>query len=442
MISDSIESNSPAEAAQSHKAVGSPTDGGDENRVAQFSSTRNQSVQFCAPLELEDYGLQAMPQTSPPKWHLAHTTWFLETFVLQPFEKSFKPFNAQFEQMFNSYYNGIGEQFPRSQRGLLSRPCLSEVLDYRRQIDARIIALMNDSAHPDHQEILARVQLGVHHEQQHQELFFTDIKYSLSVNPLNIALYPTSTKQEHSTRAQDFGQGWHQNDGGLVRIGYQGAGFCYDNETPAHRVFLEPFEIANRLVTNGEFLTFLNDGGYHKPELWLADGWACVQQNGWNMPLYWRQRDEGWFEYTHAGVRPLDPSRPVCHVSAYEADAFARWAGARLPTEFEWESVAKDYPVQGQFVEEGSYHPQAAQGEGLQQLFGSVWEWTSSAYGPYPGYQPAAGALGEYNGKFMCNQWVLRGGSCVSSRSHLRATYRNFFYPQDRWQFTGIRLAK
>ena len=415
----------------------------------QFEMIRRQSEEYCEPLQIEDFGLQAAPETSPPKWHLAHTTWFFETFVLKPFQKGFEPWHPQFEHLFNSYYNGVGEQFPRPQRGLLSRPSVDEVLDYRHAVDKQILTLLGDQKHPDRASILMRIELGLHHEQQHQELFFTDIKYSLSVNPLNPAYSPAANAHQDNTHQSNAYQNnarpeplrWHRYEGGLLCTGHQSDSFCYDNETPAHRSFVEPFVFANRLTTNSEYLAFVEDAGYQRPELWLADGWTHVQQHGWRTPLYWRKQQGGWFEYTLRGLQPLNPAYPVCHVSAYEADAFARWRGARLPTEFEWEAVAQSLPVDGQFIEAGEYHPKPAVGTTLQQLFGTLWEWTSSAYAPYPNFEPVAGALGEYNGKFMCNQLVLRGGSCVSSRSHLRASYRNFFYPQDRWQFSGIRLA-
>ncbi len=404
-----------------------------------FDRVRQQSERYCEPLRTEDFGLQGAPETSPPKWHLAHTTWFFETFVLKPFQKNFRPWHPQFEQLFNSYYNGVGEQFPRSRRGLLSRPSVDEILDYRHGIDQRVLALLNDQQHPDNASILERVELGLHHEQQHQELFFTDIKYSFSMNPLYPALQSGGVADGAVTPPP---LQWSSCEGGLLHFGHRGDGFCYDNETPLHRAFVEPFVFANRLITNGEYLDFINDKGYERPELWLADGWTEVQRQGWKAPLYWHRQDDVWFEYRLQGLQPMNSAHPVCHVSAYEADAFARWRDARLPTEFEWEAIAQTLPVEGEFIEKGIYHPlPSSEDSHLQQIFGSLWEWTSSAYGPYPNFVPAAGTIGEYNGKFMCNQWVLRGGSCVSSQSHLRASYRNFFYPRDRWQFSGIRLA-
>jgi ergothioneine biosynthesis protein EgtB len=408
--------------------------------VDRYEQTRRQSEDFCEPLTIEDYGLQAMPETSPPKWHLAHTTWFFETFILKPYQRGFEPWHLQFEQLFNSYYNGVGEQFPRPKRGLLSRPSVEEVLAYRQAVDHQIRALLQDEQHSDRETIRARVELGINHEQQHQELFFTDVKYSLSINPLNPVFSQEPLTPSDGAAVTPIT--WHEFEGGLCEVGHRGDGFCYDNETPRHRTFIEPFALAHRLATNAEYLAFIDDGGYRRPELWLADGWSTVQQHGWSTPLYWRQKGNTWYEYTLHGLQPLDLARPVCHLSAYEADAFARWSQARLPTEFEWEYAARDLPVEGQFVESRLYHPEPAAGAELQQLFGSAWEWTSSAYSPYPNFRPPAGTIGEYNGKFMCNQLVLRGGSCVSPRSHLRATYRNFFYPPDRWQFSGVRLAK
>ena len=406
-----------------------------------LQQVRQQSVAYCEPLALEDYGLQAVAETSPPKWHLAHTSWFFETFILKPFANGYSVFHPQFEYLFNSYYNGIGEQFPRPSRGLLSRPTVAEVLAYREHVDRAMLALLEALEHPQRETILTRTLLGIHHEHQHQELFFTDIKFSLHINPLTPAYRQAPVPWQQGACPD---HGWLAFDGGLSECG---AGvnepFVFDNETPRHRVWLEPFSLARSLVTNDAFLAFVEDGGYRNPALWLADGWAEVRQHGWQHPLYWRQRDNQWFEYTLHGEQPLDPHRPVCHLSAYEADAFARWAGARLPTEFEWEHAAAGQSVSGQFVDSAHLQPLSGGGDGpLQDLFGSVWEWTSSAYSPYPGFRMAEGAIGEYNGKFMCNQLVLRGGSCVSDRRHIRASYRNFFYPRDRWQFSGLRLAR
>lgn len=415
----------------------------------EFEHVRRQSELFCEPLQLEDYALQAAPETSPPKWHLAHTTWFFETFVLKPFKNDFKPWHVQFEQLFNSYYNGVGEQFPRAQRGLLSRPLVDEILSYRQAVNHQILRLLDEGDHPQRDTVLARIELGIHHEYQHQELFFTDLKYSFSCNPLSPAYVPLSAERKASPTIP---LSWREYEGGPVQSGHAGEDFCFDNETPRHRHFVEPFALGNRLITNREYLAFMQDGGYQRPEFWLADGWTRVEQEGWKTPLYWQEIEADYHEYTLYGLLPLALEQPVCHLSAYEADAFARWAGARLPTEFEWESAAQALPVDGQFMEAGAYHPQTASAplpsvlseasQTLHQIFGTLWEWTSSGYSPYPGFQPASGAIGEYNGKFMCNQLVLRGGSCVSAQRQLRASYRNFFYPPDRWQFTGLRLAK
>ena len=432
-----------------------------------FLSTRAATERFCEPLGIEDYGLQGMATASPPKWHLAHTSWFFETFILKVFKPGYQPFNPAFEVLFNSYYNGIGDQQPRAERGLLSRPDVGEVLTYRRVVNDAIVDLLSnislasleqEKVQEQYRQIARLVELGIQHEQQHQELFFTDIKYSLSRNPLYPA-YLDIPLENGSPSAQGFpsaqgcsavAQEWTEYPGGEATIGYQqpfgvdadNTGFCFDNELPAHGVLLQPYALANRLVTNSEYLEFIEDGGYRRPELWLADGWSTVAQNNWSAPLYWVHVDGGWFEYSLYGLMPLNPSCPVCHLSGYEADAFARWAQARLPTEFEWEAAARKLPVEGQFVESNQLHPRSTDRPGAQQYFGSLWQWTSSTYGAYPGFQAAAGAVGEYNGKFMANQLVLRGGSCVTSQSHIRASYRNFFYPPDRWQFSGIRLAK
>jgi len=395
-------------------------------RIRQFSE------QLCAPLLAEDMGLQACPDTSPPRWHLAHTTWFFETFLLKPHLPGYRPANPAFEYLFNSYYNGIGEQYPRPQRHLLSRPTNDEVMAWRHQVDAAMGDLLarTDSLTP-------LVQLGINHEQQHQELLLTDLKYSLSFNPLSPAItQPVNIPGD--TPPLTF-QGF---EGGLVEIGACG-GFAFDNETPRHKAWLEPFQLANRPVTQGEFRAFILDGGYRKPDLWLSDGWGWVQQQQIERPLYWNAALTEHF--TLAGQQPLHDNQILAHVNYYEADAYARWAGKRLPTEQEWEHAAHNQPIAGSFADAPSTHgyfqPGATRGGRLAHLFGDVWEWTASAYLPYPGFQAAHGAVGEYNGKFMCNQMVLRGGSCASSADHLRASYRNFFYPHHRWQFSGIRLA-
>jgi ergothioneine biosynthesis protein EgtB len=400
----------------------------------RLAQVRAASVAYCEPLELEDYGLQAMPETSPPKWHLAHTTWFFETFILKPYLANYQPLDHSFEVLFNSYYNGIGAQHPRAERGLLSRPGLDRVLAYRQHVNEHLQVLLAQ-ANREQAAIEVLVELGIHHEQQHQELFFTDLKYSLSRNPL----LPAYREQSQPRVSEASSQGWLEFAGGETRVGYAGQGFCFDNEQPRHSVLLQDYALADQPVSNTEYLAFMADNGYLRPELWLSDGWTTVQQQQWSAPLYWQQRDGQWFEYTLYGLQPLDLHAPVCHLSAYEADAYARWSGARLPSEFEWEAAASLDPVRGQFIDDDHLHPCNPHSK---SLYGGVWIWTCSAYNPYPNFAPASGAIGEYNGKFMANQLVLRGGSCVSSRDHLRASYRNFFYPPDRWQFTGLRLAK
>jgi ergothioneine biosynthesis protein EgtB len=434
-------------------------------------------------LAIEDHGVQPMADVSPPKWHLAHTTWFFETFLLKPLAARYRPFDDRFEHLFNSYYNGVGRPWPRARRGALSRPTVAEVLDYRRHVDEAMVGLLEQ--HDG--DTGARIELGLQHEQQHQELLLTDIKYILGTNPL---LPPY--RQDLRDRPPASGRGdasersFSRFDGGIVQVGVPTAGsqapgamsegFCFDNEGPRHQVLLRPFALADDPVTNAEFLAFIEDGGYRRPELWLSDGWAALADlphtgaadgtpsgGARPAPLYWFCRDGQWFEYRLSGPEPLDPRAPVVHVSFYEADAFARWSGCRLPTEQEWEHAATGLPVVGNFADSAALHPlphaadplphaadplpHAADAErpsrrGPRQLFGDVWEWTASPYTPYPGYRPLVGTLGEYNGKFMSNQQVLRGGSCATPAGHVRATYRNFFYPGDKWQFTGIRLAR
>lgn len=401
----------------------------------RFRAIRAATESLASPLSPEDATAQSMPDASPAKWHLAHTTWFFETFVLERCEPGFRPFDPGFRDLFNSYYVAVGEPFPRPRRGQVTRPGLQEVRAYRAEIDRRLGLLLDRASLPP--ESLAVVELGLHHEQQHQELLLTDLKHLLSLHPQRPAYGSRSAPRAAAPPLR-----WHAHAEGVRRIGHEAGGFCFDNEGPRHRVFLEPFEIASRPVTNGEYAAFLDEGGYRRPELWLSDGWATRDVEGWEAPLYWEHRDGRWWQFTLAGMREIRAEEPVCHVSYYEADAYARWAGARLPTEAEWETAAEGAPVEGHFLEAGILHPAAARGEGLAQLFGDVWEWTASAYLPYPGYRPAEGALGEYNGKFMCNQMVLRGGSCATPASHIRATYRNFFHPHCRWQFMGIRLAR
>jgi ergothioneine biosynthesis protein EgtB len=402
-----------------------------------YRRVRQATLALCATLETDDYGLQAMPEVSPPRWHLAHTTWFFETFLLKPFAGDYRPYDPAYEYLFNSYYHGVGRQYPRAQRGLLSRPTVQEVLAYRASVDAAMAALLGQPDHPQRETVLARCELGLHHEQQHQELLCTDLKYSFSFNPLYPALGPPPPAVPSAAPRPLT---YTEFAGGDVRLGYPGDGFHFDNEVPVHRYHLPPYRLADRLVTNAEYLAFVADGGYTNPALWLADGWVWKETRAATMPCYWVRRDGEWFECTLHGLRPLDPGLPVSHVNYYEADACARWFGRRLPTEQEWEAACRLQPGPGRDGIE--LHPRAApEGDGMVQLFGSLWQWTRSAYAPYPGYRPDAGAIGEYNGKFMCNQLVLRGSSCVTPPGHARASYRNFFYPRDQWQFTGIRLA-
>ncbi len=395
-----------------------------------YREVRSHSLTLCEGLSTEDYCIQPAPEASPPKWHLAHTSWFFETFILLPFLPSYhRPIEA-YGYLFNSYYEGIGKQWPRADRGKLSRPTVAEVLEYREQIDAAMLGLL-ESSDDLSDEIVQLTVLGLHHEQQHQELLVTDIKRNLGVNPLAPALESCAIEQDADapTDAIEF----LEFDGGLVTIGTDESGvsrpgfqeFSFDNESPRHQTYLQPYAIADRLCSNGEYLEFMNDGGYKRPELWLAEAWNRVVQEQWNAPLYWTRAEEEWFEYRLVGQRPLCKESPVAHLSYFEADAFARWQGDRLPTEAEWESSLR-----------------SAKREQIHDAFGKLWQWTSSAYGSYPGFQPWAGAVGEYNGKFMSGQMVLRGSSCATPKGHARLSYRNFFYPWDRWQYSGIRLAR
>lgn len=400
----------------------------------QLRAVRNRTEALCAGLSPEDCNLQAMPDTSPAKWHLAHTAWFFDTFVLQPFEPDYAPANPVYAVLFNSYYNGVGEQYPRAARGLLSRPALAEVLDYRATVTERVAALLEQCAEPP---LLERVELGLHHEAQHQELLLTDLKYSLFQNPL----FPAYTDAEPLDAAEPSAQTFVEYAGGTVEIGAGDDAFAFDNERPRHAQIVAPYRLARRLTTNAEYLDFVADGGYSNPEFWLADGWQHISSEGWQHPLYWGRIDGEWFEYTLAGLQPLNPVAPVSHLSLYEASAYAVWAGRRLPTELEWEHAAGAHEFTGHFAERERFHPEPPDA-GAHQLFGDCWEWCNSAYLPYPGFRAAAGAVGEYNGKFMSNQFVLRGGSCLSAQFHIRASYRNFFYAPDRWQCTGLRLAE
>lgn len=405
----------------------------------RYAAVRAQTEALCTPLQIEDYVVSSMPDVSPTKWHLAHTSWFFETFLLADHDPSYRSPDARYAYLFNSYYVQAGERHCRAQRGLVTRPTVEEVFAYRAHVNEGVTRLMDrlagDAAHPAWRVI----ELGIHHEQQHQELLLTDIKHVFWMNPMRPA-YRARALTSHPPAPP----GWRAVGEGVHVIGHDAAkdgGFAFDNESPAHRVFLEPFRLADRLVTNAEWLAFIEDGGYRRPELWLSNGWATVQGEGWKAPFYWERADDGWREFTLAGDGPVEPAAPVTHVSYYEADAYARWAGARLPTEPEWEVAARAFPVDGAFVEAGRFHPAPAARDGMTQLYGDAWQWTQSAYTAYPGYVPAAGAIGEYNGKWMADQWVLRGASCATPRSHARVTYRNFFPSDARWQFTGVRLA-
>ncbi len=408
---------------------------------SSYRRVRVATEQLAAPLSAEDCAIQSMPDASPVKWHLAHTSWFFETFVLKPHLPGYRLFHPSFRVLFNSYYNGIGDKHPRPRRGLLSRPSLEEVHAYRLHIDAAMAELMDRRTLPS--TVSALIELGLNHEQQHQELILTDVLHLLSCNPLKPA-YEPSIGAADAPIADAPPLTWIEFGEGIVDIGHEGSQFAFDNESPRHRQYLNGFSLASREVTNGEYLAFIDDAGYRRPELWLSEGWDWLAANSIDAPLYWQRDGRGWLKFGLHGLRPVEASAPVCHVSLFEADAYARWAGARLPSEGEWEVAASGRPVEGNFIESGSLEPTAANAATvtLSQLFGDVWEWTRSAYAPYPGYRPATGAIGEYNGKFMCNQYVLRGGSCVSPASHLRATYRNFFPAAARWQFTGIRLAR
>jgi ergothioneine biosynthesis protein EgtB len=410
----------------------------------RYADVRAATAGLAAPLPAEDQLVQSMPDASPTKWHLAHTTWFFETFVLSRYVPGYHVVDERYAYLFNSYYEAVGPRQPRPRRGALTRPSLEEVRAYRDAIDERMDAFL-DQSHGG-AEARARIDLGLHHEQQHQELILTDIQHALWSNPLRPAYRPDSGPAPVDAAAGVPVLEWTSHPGGLVEIGHDdGPVFSFDNERPRHRVFLEPFQMGRRAVTAGEYLRFVEDGGYRRPDLWLSDGWAAVQENGWTAPFYWDLGPDGWSEFTLAGTQPLRRDAPVCHVSYYEAEAFARWADARLPTEAEWETLAAAGPLEGHFVESGTLAPrpsEAPAGDRPAQMFGDVWEWTGSAYLPYPRFRPLEGELGEYNGKFMSGQMVLRGGSCLTPRSHIRATYRNFFPPGARWQMSGIRLAR
>ena len=401
-----------------------------------YRQVRAQSLRLAAPLSAEDSALQSMPDASPVKWHLAHTSWFFETFVLEHALPGFAPYREEYRVLFNSYYVAVGARHPRPERGMLSRPSLEQVLAYRASVDERMQALF--ARHAEQAARLAgTIELGVHHEQQHQELILTDVKHALSRNPT----FPAYQPARAHAGASPAPMRWTALPDGVRQIGHDGRGFSFDNERPRHRVFVADYEIGERLVTNAEYQAFVADGGYRRPELWLAEGWDLRSAQGWEAPLYW-VAGGGWNQFTLDGLRALGPDEPVTHVSYYEADAYARWVGARLPTEAEWEIVAASREVAGNFVESGRLHPAPLAAGAGGQFYGDAWEWTGSSYAPYPGFRAPEGAVGEYNGKFMVNQYVLRGGSCATPRSHVRASYRNFFPAAARWQFSGIRLAR
>ena len=404
----------------------------------RYGAIRRATEALAAPLSAEDCALQSMPDCSPTKWHLAHTSWFFETFILEAALESYHSFDPAFRVLFNSYYQTVGEQYARPRRALLTRPGLDEIVRYRRHVDEAMAMLLTRAATLP-KNILDGIELGLNHEQQHQELILTDIKHLFSFNPLRPVYRSRVPRMPSSTIAME----WLNFPSGLFSLGHDAGNFAFDNEGPAHKVYLAPYRLASRTVTNGEYLAFVEADGYGRPEFWLSDGWNKIRADGWSRPIYWEHLDATWFQHTLNGFVPLDLSEPVCHLSHYEADAYARFVGARLPTEAEWERAAQALNVTGNFVESERFHPIAAtQTDGaLGQMFGDTWEWTASAYLPYPGFKTSADALGEYNGKFMSNQMVLRGGSCVTPQSHIRATYRNFFPPDARWQFSGIRLA-
>ncbi len=408
---------------------------GDLTIADRFLATRSLTESLASPLSAEDQTVQSMPDVSPTKWHRAHTTWFFETFLLIPTLAGYQPFHPDFGYLFNSYYEGIGARHPRAERGLLSRPGIETIAEYRAYVDEAMTSLLASSLLPG---VTPLVELGIQHEQQHQELLLMDIKHVLSRNPL-LPAYDAVRLPPVRDAAPTT---WTDHPAGTHDIGHSGHRFCFDNELPRHPVYLGPFSLADQLVTCQEWQAFIDDGGYRRPDLWLSDGWALLQAEGWGSPLYWTSVNGEWHEFTLGGTTPVNPAQPVCHVSYYEADAFAHWAGARLPTEAEWEVAVQERPVEGHFLDQTKLHPAPRPSGAASTPFGDVWQWTSSAYSPYPGFVPVPGAVGEYNGKFMVNQYVLRGGSCVTPPDHIRSSYRNFFPPPARWPFTGLRLAR
>ena len=440
-----------AEAPRRQDEVRPESGGGQrQHLIERYRRVRDFTARLCRNLQPEDYVVQSMPDVSPTKWHLAHTSWFFETFVVKVWIPRYRSEVPQYAYLFNSYYNAAGDMHRRDLRGLISRPTVAETYRFRDSIDQCVTKLLEEADEALLAEIEPVLILGLHHEQQHQELLVTDIKHVFAQNPL----YPMFAEAAERERAAVAPQHFVEFDEATVLIGHDGTNFSYDNEGPRHRALVPAFSLSNRLITNGEYLAFMEAGGYTRPEYWLSLGWTTINEQRWRSPLYWVERDGKWWNFTLSGFRPVDETEPVTHLSYFEADAYANWDGARLPTEFEWERAASGLPIRGNFVDDERFHPApaAANGDGppsgrassdaLQQMYGDVWEWTRSAYLPYPGYRAGPGALGEYNGKFMCNQMVLRGGSCATSRDHVRPTYRNFFQPEKRWQFTGIRLAR
>ncbi|HYG90906.1 MAG TPA: ergothioneine biosynthesis protein EgtB [Azospirillum sp.] len=424
--------------ARTATAAAQRPDGRQGRRDERFREIRTRTEDLACGLSPEDQTVQSMPDCSPTKWHRAHTTWFFETFLLIPHRPGYRPFDPDYGYLFNSYYEAVGSRYPRPQRGMVTRPGVAEIAAYRAHVDEAMLRLLEDRD----ETLTPLLDLGLAHEEQHQELILMDLLHLFSLNPLNPAYRPFRPAAAAATA--DAGH-WIRFDGGIHAVGHGEDGFAFDNEGPRHAVLLRPFRLQARPVTNAEWRAFIEDGGYRTPTLWLSDGWAAVQAQGWMAPGYWRERDGAWHQFTLMGELPVDEAAPVCHVSLYEADAFARWAGKRLPTEFEWEVAASGLEETGNTLGGGLLRPVSApprQDGRPGQMFGDVWEWTSSAYARYPGYRPAAGAVGEYNGKFMANQFVLRGGGCATPDGHVRATYRNFFYPHQRWMFAGVRLAE
>ena len=406
--------------------------------IERYRTVRARSEMLCAPLEVEDYCIQAMENASPPKWHLAHVSWFFEKFILVPYAKHYRMLRDEYAHLFNSYYETAGTFFPRPQRGMLSRPTVQEVYDYRHHVDGAMLELLSNAPELHAADIRQRLQLGLEHEIQHQELLLMDTRYNFSINPL----HPVYHRIALPPAAPVSAMAWQEFSAGIVEIGHSGDAFAYDNERPRHKTYVQDFRLGTRLVTNAEYLAFIEDGGYDRVDLWLSDAWRTLKEQHWQAPLYWFKQDRDWMHFDLTGAHALRLDEPVSHLSYYEADAYARWAGKRLPTEAEWEHAASAQPIAGNFLDNGLYVPQAAQHSGMNQMFGDLWEWTQSAYLPYPGFKPLPGTLGEYNGKFMCDQMVLRGGCCVTAQDHLRASYRNFFRAADRWMFSGLRLAE